>query len=39
GVADEHLAQLGEPFYRAPGQTTPLLRQFVSFFGGVGSVL
>jgi len=21
GVADEHLAQLGEPFYRAPGQT------------------
>ncbi|PBP60779.1 two-component sensor histidine kinase [Pseudomonas syringae] len=23
GVADEHLAQLGEPFYRAPGQTTP----------------
>ncbi|KPW75498.1 sensor histidine kinase, partial [Pseudomonas cannabina] len=23
GVAAEHLAQLGEPFYRAPGQTTP----------------
>jgi two-component system OmpR family sensor kinase len=23
GVADEHLAQLGEPFYRAPGQTAP----------------
>ncbi|RML84623.1 Sensor histidine kinase [Pseudomonas syringae pv. maculicola] len=23
GVADEHLAQLGEPFYRAPGQSTP----------------
>ncbi|KPW12048.1 Two-component signal transduction histidine kinase [Pseudomonas syringae pv. atrofaciens] len=23
GVADEHLTQLGEPFYRAPGQTTP----------------
>lgn len=22
GVADEHLAQLGEPFFRAPGQTT-----------------
>ncbi|KPW74603.1 putative two-component system sensor kinase [Pseudomonas syringae pv. coriandricola] len=22
-VAAEHLAQLGEPFYRAPGQTTP----------------
>ncbi|EPJ87091.1 MAG: HAMP domain-containing sensor histidine kinase [Pseudomonas sp.] len=23
GVADEHLLQLGEPFYRAPGQTAP----------------
>jgi signal transduction histidine kinase len=23
GVAPEHLAQLGEPFYRAPGQTAP----------------
>ncbi|WP_287810364.1 HAMP domain-containing sensor histidine kinase [Pseudomonas sp.] len=23
GVGDEHLAQLGEPFYRAPGQTAP----------------
>jgi signal transduction histidine kinase len=23
GVADEHLVQLGEPFYRAPGQTAP----------------
>ncbi|MCF5827322.1 sensor histidine kinase, partial [Pseudomonas syringae] len=23
GVAAEHLAQLGEPFYRAPGQSTP----------------
>jgi signal transduction histidine kinase len=23
GVADEHLEQLGEPFYRAPGQTAP----------------
>ncbi|WP_268800203.1 sensor histidine kinase [Pseudomonas huanghezhanensis] len=23
GVAAEHLAQLGEPFYRAPGQTAP----------------
>ncbi|WP_426111587.1 ATP-binding protein [Pseudomonas sp. DSP3-2-2] len=23
GVADEHLTQLGEPFYRAPGQTAP----------------
>lgn len=23
GVAEEHLAQLGEPFYRAPGQTSP----------------
>ncbi|KIQ34914.1 sensor histidine kinase [Pseudomonas viridiflava] len=23
GVAEEHLAQLGEPFYRAPGQTAP----------------
>ncbi len=23
GVAQEHLSQLGEPFYRAPGQTAP----------------
>ncbi|MDE1168972.1 MAG: HAMP domain-containing sensor histidine kinase [Pseudomonas sp.] len=23
GVGEEHLAQLGEPFYRAPGQTSP----------------
>ncbi|MCD5996771.1 HAMP domain-containing histidine kinase [Pseudomonas sp. CDFA 602] len=23
GVAEEHLSQLGEPFYRAPGQTAP----------------
>jgi signal transduction histidine kinase len=23
GVAPEHLAQLGEPFYRAPDQTAP----------------
>ncbi|WP_241092415.1 ATP-binding protein, partial [Pseudomonas viridiflava] len=23
GVAEEHLAQLGEPFFRAPGQTAP----------------